>query len=199
MRISSISMRRGSILLEVLLSVALFVSAAALVNASVRQALGTVQRATLEAKGTDLARSVLSLLEAGALEINAVAGPVPEWTGSGYWSLPGDADSAGSGVGAVPNGWSIEVTTGASDSGLSTGLDTGLGGGGASGDTLRAGGLTLVTVTAVHDPDGDGERVTRVALSMLMSVGTAFDAGDVGGGSDLTDAAAEGLRLEPRR
>ena len=193
--------RRGSILLEVLLSLALFVAAAALVNASMRQALGTTERARLEATGTDLARSVLSLLEAGVLELNAVAGPVPEWTGSGYWSMPGDADGLGTPTGAMPSGWTIEIATGATED-LSAGVGAdgavGASGGSMSGDTLRSGALTLVTVAAVHDPENDGERVTRVSLSMLLSVGTGFDAGTVGEASDLTDAAADGARLERR-
>ena len=56
---------RGSILLETLLSIVLFVAAATFTLGALRNALESTSRSALKAKAADAARSLLSELEAG--------------------------------------------------------------------------------------------------------------------------------------
>jgi hypothetical protein len=58
---------RGSILLETLLSIVLFVAAATFTLGALRNALESTARSALKAKAADAARSLLSELEAGII------------------------------------------------------------------------------------------------------------------------------------
>lgn len=71
-------MRRGSILLEVLLSIALFVGAGAYCLASTRSVLDALDRTQREARALDLARSKLAELQAGLTSITQLEAP---WSG----------------------------------------------------------------------------------------------------------------------
>jgi type II secretory pathway component PulJ len=65
--------RRGSILLETLLAIVLFVAAAIFTLASLRSALDATQRSALKNRAADAARSAIASLEAGLLTDSELA------------------------------------------------------------------------------------------------------------------------------
>ena len=76
---------RGIVLLEVILAVALFVAAAAVVTSSLQGALSAADGLRRQAKAVNLAETVLSRLSTGELKLDAVAATAfdeaePEWT-----------------------------------------------------------------------------------------------------------------------
>ncbi len=62
--------RRGGILFEVMLSLALFVGAAAVTIGTVRNVMTALERAAREQQAVDLARSRMAELEAGLINLN---------------------------------------------------------------------------------------------------------------------------------
>lgn len=69
--------RRGDVLLEVLVALAVFVVGATLLLATARETLASLDRAQRREAATDLARSVLARLEAGVINLqDARAGRV---------------------------------------------------------------------------------------------------------------------------
>jgi len=66
--------RRGAILLEVLISLALFAGAAAFALRAASQALTRIDRARSQARAMDVARSRLSELEAGLVSLRTITG-----------------------------------------------------------------------------------------------------------------------------
>lgn len=69
----------GAILLEVMVALSIFAMAALAVIGAVAQGRAGVGRAHLELRAADLARSVMSLIEAGVVSPEAVSGPAPVW------------------------------------------------------------------------------------------------------------------------
>lgn len=59
--------RRGSVLLEILLAIVLFAGATAFTIAALRGALASTERSAVKLRAADLARSTISELEAGVL------------------------------------------------------------------------------------------------------------------------------------
>ena len=80
--------RRGGILLEVVLAIALFAGAAAFALASVRSVFNTLEQARLLQEAIDLARSKMSELEAGLITLADLRGNDPQQIGS--FDLRGD-------------------------------------------------------------------------------------------------------------
>jgi type II secretory pathway pseudopilin PulG len=74
--------RRGGILLEVVLAIALFAGAAAFALASVRSVFRTLEQARLLQEAIDLARSKMSELEAGLITLADLRGNDPQQIGS---------------------------------------------------------------------------------------------------------------------
>jgi type II secretory pathway pseudopilin PulG len=95
-------LRRGGILLEVVLAISLFAGAAAFALASVRSVFSTLEQARLLQEAIDLARSKMSELELGLITLADLRGNEPQRIGS--------FDFRGDGQGAGP-AWQIDVTT----------------------------------------------------------------------------------------
>ena len=75
-------MRRGVVLLEILLSLAVFVGAALAVGGAVGRAMSSLARAQERTMAADLAWSAVAQVEAGVLTPGALNGPVegdPAW------------------------------------------------------------------------------------------------------------------------
>ncbi len=70
---------RGAVLIEVVVAISLFSMAALAVLGAVMQGRDNVARAADRAKASDLARSVMALIEAGVLAPEAATGPAPAW------------------------------------------------------------------------------------------------------------------------
>lgn len=108
-----VSRVRGAVLLEVTIALSMFTMAALAVIAAVAQGRASVERAELELRAADLARSVMGLIEAGVVSPEAVSGPAPEWDPeidleSAGPLLAALAETSGSG-GLDARGWMIEA------------------------------------------------------------------------------------------
>ena len=100
--------RRGALLLEVLLSLALFVMASLAILGIVRDAVGRLDDTRARLEAADLAHTAIAAIEAGLFEPTALNGPVPQ----GGLLAEDDQDSGG--VAAAPNPddlWSLEIET----------------------------------------------------------------------------------------
>jgi hypothetical protein len=99
--------RRGGILLEILLAIALFVGGAVLVLGAMRSAVDGARRADLRARAMDLAQSRIAELDAGLIAV-------------------GDLDGGGLDGGGLDGGGleeSGDATAGGSDSDLAVSLE----------------------------------------------------------------------------
>jgi len=99
--------RRGGVLFEVMLAVALFVGAAALTLASVRSVTRTLERTRLQQEAVDLARSRMAELEAGLTTLGGLRGDADI----------DDPNSTDSHAAAEEPRWRIEVSTARSEFG----------------------------------------------------------------------------------
>jgi len=107
--------RRGAILLEVTLALAIFVVAGAAILSLVGQATTAFQAARDKELLADLARSALSQIEAGIARPETLNGPVPAWPASvsdGESALDG---AGGGGVsassGSRQSEWELRIST----------------------------------------------------------------------------------------
>lgn len=111
--------RRGAILVEMVLALAIFVGAAMAISASVRGSLGSAIEMRSRIRAADLAASAMAQIEAGISTMRDLDGPIPVWEEPGADGMVSDAPPRMS-------EWSLEIAS--ERSGVS--------------------GLTLVTVTA---------------------------------------------------
>jgi hypothetical protein len=118
--------RRGSVLLEVILSIALFVAAAGTLYAAIASSLRAVQRVRVETMASDLAVTVLSEIHMGLRE------PASEGPEAFVDPLEGVEDER-------LTGWTWEITAEEITS-----------------DDQELPGMTQVTVTIVHTETGKG-------------------------------------------
>jgi hypothetical protein len=79
--------KRGAILLEVLLSLALLVAAGLTILGLASQAAASVEAARDRAMAIDLARSALAEIEAGVSSPETMSGPVESRVGQGEWGI----------------------------------------------------------------------------------------------------------------
>lgn len=93
--------RRGSMLLEVMLALALFIGAAAAVLSIVGQAVGSLKATRERQHAVDLARSAMAELEAGIRSAETLSGPVMRWQEDGE-------EAGGEGR---ESGWELNVET----------------------------------------------------------------------------------------
>lgn len=75
-RSAAASVRRGSLLLECLLALALFIGAGLSILAMIDLASGSVERSRDALRAADVARSAMSRIEAGLVSPESIAGPV---------------------------------------------------------------------------------------------------------------------------
>ncbi len=153
--------RRGAILLETVIALALFIGAAAFTTMALSRTVDGLERAEREARALDLARSVIAQLQAGLLDLAEVRDGENAFDVIGSVEFGEHQDIAEHWI----SGWTLEV------------------------DTVRSEftGLSLVTVT-VFDPevdDGglaaagpmDGERRPSATLRQLIRVSDADEDG----------------------
>lgn len=101
-------MRRGGVLLEVLLSIALFVGAGAFALHAMRTTFDNIDRARRDQFAVDLARSKMAELEAGLISIADMRSEIIREAGSRVL-VEDDIQTAT--TGAISRGWSCEVQT----------------------------------------------------------------------------------------
>lgn len=94
---------RGALLLEVLLALALFVTAGMAILSMVGQSVGSLRAARDEQHAADLARSAMAKIEAGIETAEVLNGPVPAWREET------DADADGNAGKATE--WELSVQT----------------------------------------------------------------------------------------
>ena len=99
--------RRGGVLFEVMLAVALFVGAAAFTLASVRSVTRTLERTRLQQEAVDLARSRMAELEGGLTTLGGIRGDADTE----------DQSSTDFEAADVQPRWRIEVSTARSEFG----------------------------------------------------------------------------------
>ena len=148
-------MRRGGILLEVLVSLALFVGAAAFALGATRSVLSSIDRARREAMAIDLARAKMAELEAGLITLSDLreassgvdaVGSFDEFMGEETYDRPS----------ATP-GWIIDVSSE------------------RSGFT----GLTLVELTVSEDvPEPTEEDVRLISYTLRQLVALRDEVGE---------------------
>ena len=171
--------RRGWLLLEMMIALAIFVGTAFVVLGSIGQGISAVQRTRERARAVDLARSTMAKLEAGLGTATNLSGPVPAWQASdepadGADQFDENAVAGFADAPAPPTLWEVEVST----------------------IPGQFPGLTHVAVTVVkHDaPDSDGVAIS-FTLHQLVRLATA-PADSVGGVDALTTKAEKGARSE---
>lgn len=106
------SRRRGLLLLELVIALAIFVTVGTLILSTIRQALLSTQQARDIVRAEDFAASVLALVETDLDTPDNLNGPLPEWDPEeGYF---GGALASASAMGFGASGgenWIIEIET----------------------------------------------------------------------------------------
>jgi len=94
--------RRGALLIEGMVAVAVFVAAGLAILAAMRGAAHEARRERDLLRAMDLARSAMASMEAGLATPEQLDGPVPRWTeeSAGFDDAPPE-----------PSGWSIQIDT----------------------------------------------------------------------------------------
>jgi len=131
-------MRRGAVLLECVLALALFVSAGMAVLALVDGAVRSVERTRDLEAAVDLARSAIAKIEAGIATAEELEGPVPAWRD--------EEDAAFGDEPPTPGPWSLEITT----------------------EPALFDGLTRVRVRAIRTEPRSGREEASFALDQLV-------------------------------
>lgn len=124
-------MRRGALLLEVLLSLSLFVMASIAILSVIGDALSRLEQTRERLEASDLAHSAMAALDSGLYEVSALNGPVPEG------GLFADDDLDSGGVSRAPEGgdiWALDIES----------------------EPSEFDGLSLVTVSVLREPGIDG-------------------------------------------
>jgi hypothetical protein len=152
--------QRGAILLELLIALAMLAMAGLAIAGAIERGISSTERASARARAMDLARSAMSLIDAGVVSPEVVSGPVE---GGSMLENPVWGDDAGLGInemfdraGLSAPGWRIDIET----------MDVGSG-------------LTLVTIGVVDL--GRGEDAAPEAL--LAQVVAAESRGPSTGGA----------------
>lgn len=182
-------MRRGGMLFEVMVALAILLMASMTLGAIVMQSVGAMDRTRRSMQACDLARSTMAQIEAGILDAASVSGPVRRWDAS-MFLMPEDAFAPAGGAepveasaelpGEIPVGvsenigpeWSVEVET----------------------EPTEFDGLWLVTVTAqLQAAQAPDVVLASYTLRQVVRLGTEPE--DVAGEEDeLMDAARRGLQ-----
>ena len=106
--------RRGALLMELMLSLAIFATAGLAILALVRQSMGNLEHSRHMRRAVDIARSTMSRIEAGLDDPATLDGPLALWDGRAALMSASDFDGFG-GAPIVntdidPN-WELEVTS----------------------------------------------------------------------------------------
>ena len=143
-------MRRAAILLELLIALAMLAAAGLAIAGAIERGIATAERGAARGSAMDLARSAMSLIDAGLLSPEVVDGDVE---GGSILSSPVWGEEDGLGLNEafdrdrlMPTRWRIEVET--SDAGR---------------------GLTLVTLGVVDLSRGDAASAEVVLTQVVAS------------------------------
>lgn len=148
--------RRGSVLLEAVVALAIFVGASLAVMACVDRATTALQRARGLQRAADLARTAMSQIETGLATPGGLSGPVEEAAGIEGGLVP----FAGGESGSNESGWELEVQT----------------------EPSEFASLTKVTITASRKRPGASAAEYSFTLTQLLSLERAGDVASAGGG-----------------
>lgn len=107
-------MKRGALLMEAMVALAVFAAGAIAVLATVRQGVSSMRAAHDRAEAIDLAASALARLDAGLASVETLDGEVPEWTD------PAEPGGAFEDAPPEPTGWTLALETQASTHGSLT-------------------------------------------------------------------------------
>lgn len=179
--------RRGAILVEVILSVALFTMGALAILSQMSQGARSMEQTRLARQAADLAATAMARIEARLVAPEALTGPAERWDREQQESLEDSlASMEGSMAGAA--GPAIDEF-GTGDSGWELSVET---------EPAPFDGLTLVAVTASYqDPRRAGAPGASYTLRQLVRLGTG-PADEVGGDDDLLEALERGARQQRR-
>lgn len=180
-------MRRGAILLEVILSVALFTMGALAILAQMSQGARSVEQTRLARQAADLAATAMARIEARLVAPESLTGPAERWDREQQESLEDSlASMEGSMAGAAGPAMMLG-DFGTGDSGWELSVET---------EPAPFDGLTLVAVTATYeDPQRAGAPGASYTLRQLVRLGTG-PADEVGGEDDLLEALERGARQQ---
>lgn len=162
--------RRGALLLEAVIAVAIFVAAGSAILAVVNDSAAAMARARDMIAAADLARSAMARLEAGIANVRELNGPVPLWRDDES-AREGDAGSTPAGFADAPpepSRWELRVTT----------------------DRSAFAGLTRVTVEAFKRSAPGSDRL-EASYTLRQLVRLSPDAEDRAGEADELSRAAE--------
>ncbi|GAB4548234.1 MAG: hypothetical protein Tsb0013_08660 [Phycisphaerales bacterium] len=150
-------MRRGGLLIEMVIAIALFVGAGLIVTGAMRNGLGNAIRAQDRERAADIAASAFARVEAGLATVEEIDGPVPPFEDP-------DAVENFADLLPPPSGWIIE----------------------AESDRSGFGALTRLTVTASRTrPDGQPDPTSvRASVEGFVYIARAIE-GDSLEESDL--------------
>ncbi len=101
--------RRGAILLELLLAVALFAMAGLAIHGALDRALDRSSSTAERLRGADLAWSAIALIESGAAQPESLDGPIDE--SSPLWLGPDPGASADAPREGPWSGWELRIDT----------------------------------------------------------------------------------------
>jgi type II secretory pathway pseudopilin PulG len=166
--------RTGWVLLEMMVSLTIFVFVALTVLGAIGQGITAAERTRDRTRAVDLARSTMAKLEAGLGTAQSLAGPVPLWEPPLDADAPFDEaeDGGFSEIAPAPSAWEVEI------------------------DTIPSEfpGLTHVIVTAVKRPSPESEETTA-SYTLQQLVHLAPEVEDTVG--ELDDIAAGATRGAP--
>jgi hypothetical protein len=181
--------RRGAILLEIVLSLGLFLATSMTLFIVVSGAVGSLRRSRAELIASDHARNALAMIEAGIARPETLNGPVAPWSGGDEFGE--EFGDAGFAVGMDDAPFMPSGPAGAEpfDAGFSGGIGDGPAGGllgvGDTGWSLEietepaeVRGLTLVIVRAYETDEAGGEAEGGASFTLRQIVALE------GGGSD---------------
>lgn len=162
--------RRGGLLLEVMLAVAIFIAAALTILGAVSNAAESFEASRLRQRATDLARSAIAKIEAGIETAETLNGPVPEWRDEEASATEFEDELP------PPSGWELAIMT----------------------TPFGAGELTMVEVTATKRLELSGRTVASATLRQLVRLSAAAP-DRVGEVDDVTREAVRGAAEAERR
>lgn len=169
-------MRRGAVLIEIMLSLAIFAMAAMVLSGVMSRAAGASDRAAWAAQAEDLARSAMARIEAGIATPQSLNGPVRDWD-SDREATEGDEQADPFGGAAVDmradqdERWHLEIET----------------------ERSSFSGLAKVSVTAMKRDEQTDRRLSTYTLHQLVRLRDT-DEDEIGEQDELMDAAEQGDR-----
>lgn len=167
-------MRHGAVLIEIMLSLAIFAMAALVLSGVMSRAAGASDRAVWAAQAEDLTRSAMARIEAGIATPQALHGPVRDWD-SDREAIEGDEQADPFGGASVDmraaqdERWHLEIET----------------------ERSSFSGLTKVSITAVKRDEQTERRLSSYTLYQLVRLRETDD-DEIGERDELMDAAEQG-------